>query len=84
MKRIYVTEKMWNDSIAQFFYTPHLSGDKMLVKKLLIMTDFILNIYYFYIIETPNGIEKFSLKHPIYKTGIVFKFDLHMQPIPET
>ena len=74
-----VTEKLWIDGIQQFFYIPHLIGDTLLIKKCLSLQNTLFNVYY-YIIETNNGIERYTVKHAINKPVLNFTFYLIMKP----
>ena len=83
MKRNEVSEKSWNEGASHFFYTPHLTGDTLLIKKCIILQDFVLNIYYYFIVETNDGIKRFIKKSHINKPGLKFNFKLTLQPIFE-
>lgn len=83
MQRNHVTEKLWNMSTQQFSYTPHLFGDTMLVKKILHTQDFITSIYYYYLIDTYDGIKRFLIKHPLHKPRLRFTYHIRIKPIIE-
>jgi hypothetical protein len=83
MKQNHVAEKLWNRGAHQFYFTPHFIGDTMLIKKIIRTCAFITDIYYYYIVDTYDGIKRFRIKHPIYKTGLRFDYQYHLQPIAE-
>jgi hypothetical protein len=70
MQRNQVTEKLWNMSTQQFSYTPHLFGGYNASEKNLHTQDFITSIYYYYLIDTYDGIKRFLIKHPLHKPGL--------------
>jgi hypothetical protein len=83
MKRNQVTEKIWNEAIRQFFYTPHLPGDTLLIRKNFILHDFALSIYYHYLVETNKGIERIVIKCPPTHRGYKFTYQFRLAPILE-
>lgn len=79
MQRNQVTEKLWDIGTQQFYFTPHRFRDTMLVKKILYTRDFNTNIYYYYLIDTYDGIKRFLITHPLHKPGLRFTCYLHME-----
>ena len=82
MQRNQVTEKLWNMSTQQFSYSSSFWGYNA-SEKILHTQDFITSIYYYYLIDTYDGIKRFLNKHPLHNPRLRFTCHIRMQTIIE-
>jgi hypothetical protein len=78
-RKINCSKKDWDVGISAFKYTLPLYGSTMLVKKII----YNIQIYYYYLIQTQNNIQKVSVTLPLYKKGLEFTYYYSLNPIIE-